>query len=761
MNKLKEQLSSYYSTISMCECEEENIHSIQNNEDFIKVRDTIYSKMDVYKAENPNADAVELKSELHSKIAEYFEPVIFDELPFFYEMGIKPSESWGFPDGRLPSLWGMSPEWNDIHNSDPDLVSISVGVNKLGYSCGKVFDTDHHCIGYTKLFKVGIKGLLEEIEYEKSNSNLDIEKYRFLLSAEKSCLAVLKIAEKFSSKAKFLLKNCKDANKRKNLELIRDTAKKIPKNPPESFYEGLCMIWFTREVFASLEGVGISVLGRVDKLLGNLYENDVKRGKLDREEAKYLIKMWLAITHIKFSAEVGEWPDSSTCIVLGGCDESGLPVFNEVTKLVIEAHEELNYVIPKINCRVSKNSPDEYIDIISKSILRGRNVYSILNDEAIIDGLVYNGKTLADARNFVNGGCQETIVEGEHSAGVWFYFNTPKIIEHTICGVSDSIKEAITENALYFLPDVATGANSFEDFYKIFLENTKKAIRCSVDFRNKIGKEQKNNHPCPLFSSTLDGCLQSGKDYTNGGAKYNNSTIGFTGLGTVVDSLFAIKTNVFDEKIITLNELSKVLESNWELNPELREKMISAHKYGHGVKEVDELASRLITDVNDYVMKLDNERNGKCILSMFTYIFNSSGGSFVGATPDGRKNGDIFSQGVTASNLRCPDCVLDTISSVSSLDFRKTGGINVLDINLPFDKYLKPDILDSIIKVFIDGNGHALQMNYVSKDELLDAQINPEQHKNLIVRVAGLSVYFINLSKGNQDEFIRRNFYNS
>ena len=753
MDRLKKQLSDFYLNFTE--------GNFKENNNFIRIRDKIHSEMDAYKAKNQNASAVALKSQLHSIIAENFEPVIFDELPFFYEMGIKPADNWGAPFEGVPSTYNLSQTLNNIEKIDKDLNSLNLSENTLSFCTGKVFDTDHHCIGYTTLFSVGLKGVIKNIRNRLSGETNE-EKIDFLKSAEKSCLAVLKIAEKFAYKAEELYNKCEDANKKNNLKRIIDTAKRIPENPPESFFEGLCMIWFMREVTSSIEGVGVSLLGRVDKLLFPLYEKDIKSGIINRDEAKNLLKLWLTPTHIKFYADVSCWSDSSTVIELGGCDNDGTPIFNDITRLIIEAHEELNYVIPKLNCRIAKNSPKEYIDLISKSILRGRNVYSILNDDAIIEGLLNNGKSLIDARNYVNGGCQETMIEGmEHSAGALIYFNTPKIIEQSLCGVNGDIKNNITKNAMEYIPDKIEKPESFEEIYNIFLNNVKKAIKGSVELRVKYGKKWRDAHPCPLFSSTLEGCIENGMDYSAGGAKYNSSTFCMAGLGTVADSLYAIKKAVFEDKFVSYSELIKSLENDWNTTPELRAKMINLPKYGHNEIEVDSIAARFVKDINTYVKSLDNERGDKFILSTFVYGYYKSAGEYVGATPDGRKAKSCYSQGVTASRLRTPDSILSTVNSTYNVNFREMGGVSVLDINLPFNKKMNADIVSAIITTFLSGNCHSLQLNYISRDELIRAQKNPEKYKNLIVRMFGFSVYFVNLGKEFQDEFIARNFYES
>lgn len=755
MKNYEKQLREYYDTMLLSNYKE--------NPQFIKVRYNVYSFMDEYKKAHPDSSAVALKSELHMRIADEFSPVIFDDLPLFYEMGTKPSECWGYPIPGLPSCWSFPDRYSNIAEYDPDINSVSAlacGSNRLGWSFGHVFDTDHHIPGYTKLFKVGISGILEEIAEEKLKTNEETGKYDLLCSMEKSCNAVLKIAEKFSSAASERLKTCSDETKRKNLTLIRDTALKIPENPPQTFYEGVCFIWFIREVMGSLEAVGLSSLGRLDKLLGKLYDNDISNGALTRERAKELIEMLLAVTHIKFDAENGSWADSSTCIELGGCDENGKPVFNEVTKIILEVHEEHNYIIPKLNCRISEKGDDEFIKCLSESILRGHNVYAIFNDKAIIKALINNGCKPADALNYINGGCQETTVEGAYNEGIWFYFNPVRVFDQTLNGTEAETLKKITEDAKKYLPERIENPASFDDLYTTVLNNIKRAVKGCVDFRLKDQKNWSDIHPCPLFSSTLNGCIQNGLDYSAGGCNFKPSTVCMTGLSTLVDSLYAIKKAVFEDKTVIFEKLFNALETNWEGNAELQKKLIAMPKYGHGNAEVDEFADRLVKDLNDYVTTLENSRGGKCVLSFFSYSSIMYFGSYVGATPDGRKKGEYLSLGVSPGRLRPPDCILDEIESIGKIDFSKTGGINVLDINLPFNKKMRSDILCALIKTFMQTNGHAIQFNYVSKADLLDATVNPNAHRDIIVRLYGLSEYFVNLGSDVQQEFITRNFCN-
>ena len=252
-------------------------------------------------------------------------------------------------------------------------------------------DRDHHTLGYTTLFSKGINGILAEINIKKETCSRESTEFYFYTAAEESCNAVLKIAERFSLEAEEMLENANTEAERESLVLIRDTAKKIPANKPETFYESLSMLLFTREITATFENIGISQLGHLDRLLGPLYKNDIKSGTITEEKARELVKIWMMHTDIRFDMHNNPWPETSTCVQLGGCDVNGDPVFNDVTRIFVEEHLNGGFVNPKLNCRYSKKSPKEYLELVGGAILKGHNNFVLINDDIVIGGLKSNG----------------------------------------------------------------------------------------------------------------------------------------------------------------------------------------------------------------------------------------------------------------------------------------------------------------------------------------------------------------------------------
>ncbi|GHT80382.1 glycyl radical enzyme [Spirochaetia bacterium] len=755
--RLWSEMNAYYRTMR------EPLDSDGVNPEFLAVREKIYNEMDSFYHAAPDTPAVLLKSTLHEVIARHFEPVIFAETPFFFEMGLRNAGNWGLPDAGMPARW-VCDKRSDILDMDllrnlrGDDLTGPIGLTTSGENC---FDVDHHCLGYTRLFKTGIRGILSRIRAEKDTS-AQKEKNEFFAAAEQSCNALLKIAGKFADRAEAMLSGEPDPLRRRNLSMIAVCARRIPAEAPQSFYEGLAMLWFTREVVASIEGIGISVIGHVDRLLGPLYEADIERGVLDEETARDLLLCWLLPTDVKFAVREGSGAaiETSTCMELGGCDETGAPVWNDVTRLILEVHEEHKLLNPKLNCRFSSASPGEYIETAAAGMLRGHNNYVMLNDDILIPSQVKNGKTLEEARLYVNGGCQEIMVEGvEHTAGAYYYLSMPRVLDLCIRPFSGEVPDA-GPDTLSALPETIEQAVTFADFYRSFMDRLKTLITVHIGWRRELGRHWQDIHPCPLFSATLEGCIENGRDYTAGGAKYNEGTICACGLGTIIDSLIAIKKAVYDEKQLTLEELRSLLASNWVNAEPLRRRFIAYPKYGHGEDEPDALAAEFVKELSAFVGTLESERGGHFQLSMFVYFAYSYFAKCVRATPDGRKNGDLLSQGVAPGRLRGTASVTDSIRSLNRIDFLSVAGNSVLDVQMPVGK-MESAQLAALIRSFGTLGGPTIQPNFVSVESLLDAQHHPENHTDLMVRICGLSAYFVRLDREAQDEIIQRNLYAS
>ncbi len=752
-SKLKKEMTTYYRKMDRVDGLE--LFNKVESEKFNLKRKAIFDKMNEFYKENPNVSICLLKSKIHTLMAESFDPVIFKENPFYFEMGLNHSRSWGLGT-VMPSSWLESVRnaelkskhgdyleaenyFSDVFGDATDLCSIYPG-----------FDTDHHTIGYTKLFKVGIKGILEETNERKLLVKEGSKEHDFYTAVIESLTALITIAGKFSIKAKELLKTCNDETQRRNLERIEKTAKIIPYNPPTTFYEGLAMLIFTRETFAVLENMGISQLGHVDRLLGNLFQKDIKSGEITEEEARILISKWMMHTDIKFDLENNKWPETSTCIQLGGCDENGDVVFNKVTELFIEEHQKHKLVNPKLNCRYSINSPDYYLEIIGKAIISGNNTFALINDDVIINGLVSSGVEEKDARLYVNGGCQETMIEGfGHTEGAGVYLSLLRVFDLFLRKDKDiDVLNPIND------------ADTFNEFYDKFILEFKTLFTFIATQRNFRQSYYKRAISYPLFSSTQEGCLVNGKDYVEGSAKYNFSTVALVGFANVVDSLYAIKTLVYDQKRLTLKEFLTVLEKDWKGYEKFNQEVKNLPKYGHNVKDVDLLANGFLKDLSKIIKGVKNERGGIYLPSTFVYKYNKGFAYMLRATPDGRKDYEYMAASCSPSTLQPIKDITEPIKSMQTVDYTVCGGgISVLDVMLPVSRGMTEKTFSALMRVCSKCKCATVQPNVLRKEELQDAKLHPEKHKDLIVRVCGLSAYFVALNEKDQDEIINRNFY--
>ena len=757
MEELKRQMADFYDSIGFT-WEVLSRDPQQRKEKIAPVRKKIYEEMDAFYRENPGLSADRFKSRVHTAIAKHFEPKLFPDCPFFFEMGLRERNSWGL--GRIvPSYWTedrlgkavrrahpllpyLEQQFAPIFQRDPKKDGIGL------CSIPRSFDSDHHTLGYTLLFAKGIDGILADIRQRRAECTSS-EQTDFYLAAEESCLALLQVAEKFSRLAQQLLPQAETPRQRQFLEMIRTTAKKIPAQPPQTFYEGLAMLLFTRETVATLENMGISQLGHLDRLLGPLYEADLAQGRITPEEAEDLLGRWFLYTDIKFDLTHNSWPETSTCVQLGGCDAAGKPIFNAVTRMVIRVHHRLGLVNPKLNCRYGPDTPEEYLQLIGEAILAGHNNFVLINDAVVTQGLVGNGVRPEDARLYVSGGCQETMLEGMgHTEGAALYVSLPRILDLFLRPGNTDVICPVGQ------------AETFEEFYSRFFSTVEKFLALMLDNRNVCQQYNQSWQGCPLFSVTQAGCLETGRDYVRGGARYNFSTVALVGLGTVVDSLYAIRELVYRQKCVSLEALNRILASNWQSDPELRKKAIDLPKYGHGEEAPDALAAEFLQAVAAFIRSRTNQRGGAYIPSLFVYYYFEYFAPCLRATPDGRLDGDLISPGCGPGQLRRCQSITQPLNTMGNMDFTVCGGGSaVLDVKLPRSGRMDGKLFAALCRSCEKLGCPTLQPNSLRQEDLLDAKAHPEKHPDLIVRVSGLSAYFVALSPKIQEEIIQRELY--
>jgi formate C-acetyltransferase len=749
IEKLRKELKEYYfrhSFYKECSGFRENYHN------------PLWGPMDEYAATHPGLSAIALKTAQYEIIAENFQPVIFKNSPFYSEMGVKVAES----NGTTPLSAGCwlfkrnAHRFRDMNPAEFDQY-IHAGRQGVHLVYGPYVDYDHHCFPFSNIVAKGLSGIYRQAEAELTRC-VNPEETEFVECTLRSLLAVKKIAEKFAEAAELLLNDdSKDEIQERFLGMIAKTAREVPWRKPETFYEGLCTIWFLHEVCASIDGIGMYVLGRLDQMLGELYHCDITAGRLTPDDAYDLLARFMIYTDCKFDSsksveESFNRQELGEVVILGGCDDEGREVCNNITFMVLKAHHELKMLYPKIHCRITRNSRQDFLDSINRDFIDGRNVISFLNDECLISAQVKAGKRLEDARRYVAGGCWEVMLEGlEHSAGANCYFNLAKIMDL-------SIHEHPELTEMGMICDKIDEAKSFEDVYRIVMGNAFRAIRQMCEIIGKNGSVWPQVNPSPFFSACLTDCLKNRRDYTAGGGRYNPHAVPLGSFANFIDSLLVIRSLCFECERFSLAELLKAVRADWDGYETLRARVLTMTYFGDNETASNALACRVLEDIYHHTRDLKNERGGPFQLGLYNYRDIIDWAKITLATPDGRRAGDFLTQGLTPSRLRRSSEITSAINSGASLDLSQCPANSVLTISLPLGG-VNLQVLGYLERAFAVSGAGMLQMNCVDRDQLLDARVHPERYQDLIVRLYGYSARFVNLTPTMQEEFISRTLY--
>ena len=694
-------------------------------------------------------------------ITEHFEPKIFRHSPFFYETGVLTSLSDGARDAKGHGFvqangWVYERNKHLFIEQDEALYQKrrTHMREKLYLICGPYNDTEQHFNFNCRPFlEMGARGICERARAEMANAQ-SAEEREFLESVCHGMRTLRRMAERFSEAAEEMLLAENDGEVQKNLARIAETAKRIPWEAPENFYEALATLAFLRTAMGSLEGAGPNTFGRLDRDLIGFYRRDTEAGRLTEEEAYALICHFLLLwdCHYDHDMPMEGYADHEleNTYTLGGCDEDGEPLYNEVTALFLRATREQTIIFPKIKCRFSQNSPKEYLDEINRSIINGTTTVLLQNDDATIPALLRAGRPIEEARDYMIAGCWD-VVTNQEKADHGSYLNLLKPFEYALHRLQDKM------DAVGISFELFDGCHDFEEFYQATLRNCERLLDAKLDVQTRGGGILHKVDRLPIFSSTLGGCLENRKDYTAGGAKYNDDYQLLFGLPNIVDSLMAIKTLVFDRKTYTLADYLHAVRSNWEGFEEMRLDAVGCHGWGDGNEDSCALANRFNNDLYAIFAKKTGMHGGKVHMGHLTYTEIRWWGEQTLATPDGRRSGEYFAQGLTPSRLKRIPAVTDVINSLACLDPSTIGANSVINIILPPNTPL--DVCEAFLRATAGTATQSLQLNCTSREMLLDAQKHPEKYPNLIVRVTGFSAKFTSLSKEWQDEVISRNFY--
>lgn len=686
----------------------------------------------VWKAESAALDKYARKARLIRRLCELAPVHVWRNTPLFFEACAgKKRHTWG----------GWCIGLDDEEWKQPYLKELEWDrENGFLWNWANPVGMDHHCPDYDRFLRLGGKGLIREAE-AAAERETDEGKRAFYAAAADANRSLLLLAERFSAEARRLAAEAPDEETRAHYAEIADTAARVPAEPPRTFREALNAVFFYRENLCALEGFGVSTFAQMDRYLWPYYEADRKAGRVTPEEAKKLFGDLLLYTAARFEIWGETFYETSTTIELGGCDREGNVVYNELTRLILEAAEETEAVASvntKLNCRVSSRHPREFFKRIAAMQLKNMTCLMLHNDDVIIPARVRHGQEEADARLYVGCGCHEVVLSGSEvctRADTWL--NVPRILLKTLSEHTDA-------------PD-------WESFYHAFLEDLQAYHVHIEETKNKYEAHWSEHSPLPLYSSSFASCIEKGKDVTEGGAKYNSTALSMTGAATAVDSLYTIRKYVFESGKLTLAELLEQTRTNFAGSEPLRQSILRGiAKYGSDDAEMNGFAARVLHDMSG-VSGRKNARGGLYYPAFYPHSIYVALGEKTPATPDGRPAGLPLSRGGGPSETTVCSPT-DILRSVRQIDFTDYTDSFVLDVGLPEMRPTPENVenVTAIIEGFLAAGGSAMQFNMLRREDLLDARAHPERHANLYVRVCGFSARYTSLSDDLQREILNR-----
>ena len=616
-------------------------------------------------------------------------------------------------------------------------------------------------------FQAEIEARLEALDYFEDPEAYDKQEE---LRAMSICAeALIRFAERHAEMARDLAAGEEDPGRREELGRIAEICRRVPAQAPRDFWEALQMYWFVHlGVTTELNPWDAFCPGHLDQHLYPFYEQGLAEGTLTREGAEELLQcLWIKFDNQPAPPKVGVTAEESSTytdfvqVNLGGLKEDGSDGVNELSYLMLDVIREMHQVQPNPSVQVSKKSPERFVRYAAEVIREGMGKPDLFNSDLVVQELVRQGKRLEDARAGGTSGCVETGAFGKESYILTGYFNMPKVLEIALNDGVDPRTGGIDDIPRRLGP--ATGdAGAFESFEELF-EAYRTQLRHFIDVKirgnNVIERLYARYLPAPFLSLLTDDCIATGRDYHEGGARYNTNYIQGVGLGTMADAMSAIKYHVFDEGTLTMGELLGALEVDFEGQERVRQLLLNrTPRYGNDDDYADGLMVRVF---EAYVEAIDGRptvRGGTYRVNMLPTTCHVYFGSVVGATPEGRRAGRPVSEGISpvqGADRKGPTAVL---RSVAKMDHARTGGTllnqkftpRLLESEEGMEKFVQ------LIRTYFRMDGHHIQFNVVDAATLRAAQENPEAYRDLIVRVAGYSDYFCDLSEALQEEIIAR-----
>ncbi len=610
-------------------------------------------------------------------------------------------------------------------------------------------------------FQADIDAVLAGLDFAEDPEAQD--KREALHSMRISCDALMRFAERHAELAETRAREKSDPAEREVLGRIAATCRHVPANAPRDFHEALQYYWFCHlGVITELNGWDAFNPGHLDQHLLPFYEQGLEEASLTRESAKELLEAFF----IKFNnhtappkvgvtaAESGTYTDFAN-INIGGLLADGSDGSNEVSHILLEIVDEMHLLQPSTNVQVAGATPDDVLEHALRVIRKGYGFPSLFNADAAVAEQLRQGKTIEDARAGGCSGCVEVGAFGKEAYILTGYFNLVKVLE---LALHDGL-DPRTGRQLGPRTGAAEDLATFEDVFGAFERQLRHFVDVKIRGNQVIARMYAREMPAPFLSVLIDDCIANGRDYNAGGARYNNRFIQAVGIGTITDSLAAIRQVVYQDEMLTLAELLSAMQADYEDHEALRQRLLHrVPKYGNDDDLADDIMRCVFDATFDSIDGRPTAIGGAHRLEMLPTTSHVYFGSVTGATADGRRAGLPLSEGISpvqGADRKGPTAVF---RSAAKMDHIKTGGTL---LNMKFTPSLIAgdegiERMRHLVRGYFEMKGHHVQFNVVDADTLREAQADPDSHRDLIVRVAGYSDYFCDLSEALQEEIIER-----
>jgi formate C-acetyltransferase len=615
-------------------------------------------------------------------------------------------------------------------------------------------------------FKAEIADSLAGLDYLNDPEAAD--KAEVLKAMDICCDAAIIFAQRHADLAREMAAKEGDPQRRKELEHIAAICRWVPAHAPRDFWEALQMYWFVHlGTITELNGWDAMNPGHLDQHLFPFYEKDLSANTLDRDAAKELIEcLWIKFNNQPAPPKVGVTALESgtyndfTNINIGGLKPDGSDGVNAVSYIMLEAVDELHLLQPGSNVQISHKTPNRFLKVACRVIRKGYGYPSVFNTDEVVMEQIRTGKTLEDAREGGCSGCIETGAFGKEAYILTGYLNVPKILELTLNNGNDPLTDKRV--------GLKTGdPKTFRDYnalYEAFVNQLNYIVDLKIKVNNYIERMYARYAPAPFLSVVIADCIAKGKDYYNGGPRYNTNYIQCCGIGTVTDSLSAIKKHIFENKTVTMDDLLAAIHRNFEEHEALRLRLWNKTPfYGNDDKDADAIMQRVYADLFEAIDGKPNTKGTTYHLNMLSTTCHVYFGKMLGASANGRLAGEPVSDGTSPSHGADRNGPTAVIKSLAKMDQVKSGGTLLNQRFLP--GMLKDEAgiekLCHLIRTYFNLNGHHIQFNIVDSGTLRQAQQKPDAYRDLLVRVAGYSDYFVDLDADHQEEIISRTQHDS